>query len=250
MVARCFIGTSGWSYKHWANGIFYPQGMKPSAWLNHYGQVFESVEINNSFYRLPEKQVFEKWYNLTPPNFRFAVKASRFITHLKKLAQPEDHLPLFLENISGLKEKLGVVLFQLLPNWQFNRDRLEEFLAFLNRQTILSGLRLAVEIRHPSWNVVACFTILKKYNACLALADWPGLTVAGPLTADFVFMRRHGPESLYASNYPDSYLKREAKRIRTWIAEGKDVYIYFNNDAYGYAVRNALTLKVLLGQGL
>ena len=246
MSGRYFVGTSGWNYKHWSEGVFYPAGMKQFDWFSYYCRYFGSVEINNSFYRLPEKRVFEKWYETAPDNFIFAVKASRFITHMKKLAKPEDHVTLFLENASGLREKLGVVLFQLPPYWKFNRDRLEGFFHFLRRQDILPGLRLALEIRHKSWYCPPCCDILSKYNISLALTDWPELPVEGPLTADFVFIRRHGPESLYASNYPVSFLKREAQRIRTWLADGKDVFIYFNNDAFGYAVKNALTLQEYL----
>jgi uncharacterized protein YecE (DUF72 family) len=249
MAARCLVGTSGWNYKHWAGGVFYPAGMKPSNWLDHYGRCFDSVEINNSFYRLPEKRTFQKWYEIPPENFAFAVKASRFITHMKRLANPEDHLPPFLENASALKKKLGVILFQLPPYWKFNKDRLEKFFHFLSRQQILPGLRSALEVRHKSWICEACFDVLRKYDVSLALADWPGLSVEGPLTASFVFIRRHGPGSLYASNYSDAHLKRDAQKIRLWIFEGKDVYLYYNNDAYGYAVKNALTLKTFLDQG-
>ena len=244
--ARCFVGTSGWDYEHWSGGVFYPAGMKRSDWFGHYCRHFRSVEINNSFYRLPEKRVFQKWYEAAPPGFTFAVKASRFITHMKKLAQPEDHVTLFLENAAGLREKLGVLLFQLPPYWKFNLDRLGAFSRFIAQQDILPDLRSALEIRHQSWYCDSCFELLKKYNISLALTDWPEMPVAGPLTADFVFIRRHGPESLYASDYPVPFLKREAQQIRIWLDEGKDVFIYFNNDAFGYAVKNALTLREYL----
>jgi uncharacterized protein YecE (DUF72 family) len=249
MGARCFVGTSGWNYEHWSGGVFYPTGMKQSDWLRYYARHFGSVEINSSFYRLPEKHTFKKWYDTSPENFTFAVKASRFITHMKKLANPEGLVPLFLENASALKEKMGVILFQLPPYWKFNQDRLEGFFYFLRRQDILLGLRSALEVRHKSWYCEACFNILRKYNVSLALTDWPELNVEGPLTADFVFLRRHGPGSLYASNYSDAHLKRDVEKIRTWLPKDRDVYIYFNNDAYGYAVKNALTLKAFLDQG-
>ncbi|MGD0623807.1 MAG: DUF72 domain-containing protein [Thermodesulfobacteriota bacterium] len=151
-------------------------------------------------------------------------------------------------NGSGLREKLGVVLFQLPPFWKFNPDRLEGFFHFISRQQILPGLRSALEVRHASWRCDACFDILKKDKVSLALTDWPELRAEGPLTTDFVFVRRHGPGSLYASNYPDSHLRRDAQRMRTWLSEGKD--IYYNNDAYGYAVKNGLTLKEFLDKGL
>jgi len=244
--ARCFVGTSGWNYEHWSGGVFYPAGLKRPDWFRHYCRHFRSVEINNSFYRLPEKSVFQKWHDASPDDFTFAVKASRFITHMKKLAQPGDHIPLFLENAAGLGEKLGILLFQLPPYWKFNPDRLSAFSCFIARQNILPGLRSALEIRHRSWYCEPCFELLKEYNISLALTDWPEMPVAGPLTADFVFIRRHGPESLYASEYPASFLKREARQIHVWLAEGKEVFIYFNNDAFGYAVKNALTLREYL----
>jgi uncharacterized protein YecE (DUF72 family) len=248
MAARAYVGTSGWNYKHWADGVFYPKGLKQSEWLAYFTRYFDTVEINNTFYHLPARKVFEEWYDSTPDDFTFAVKASRFITHMKKLANPEEHAALFLQNASGLREKLGVVLWQLPPYWKFNKERLEDLFEFISGQDIVTGLRSALEVRHESWNSEECFEVLRRYNVSLALADWPGLSLDGPVTADFVFLRRHGPGSLYASDYPDSYLKRDAMRIVEWLAEGKDVYIYFNNDAFGYAVKNALRLKELLGQ--
>lgn len=246
MAARAYVGTSGWNYKHWSDGVFYPPGLKQAEWLGFYCQHFDTVEINNTFYHLPARHVFEDWRAATPDEFAFAVKASRFITHMKKLAAPEEHVALFLENASGLGHKLSVVLFQLPPYWKFNKERLEALFKFLSEQTIVPNLRSALEVRHESWNSEECFRVLREYNVSLALADWPGFAADGPVTADFVFLRRHGPGDVYASNYPDEYLRRDADRIRAWLKEGKDVYIYFNNDAYGYAVKNALRLKEFL----
>jgi uncharacterized protein YecE (DUF72 family) len=248
MSARPFIGTSGWHYRHWSGGIFYPAGMKPVDWLDYYGQRFDSVKINNTFYRLPARSMFEKWRDTTPANFAFAVKASRFITHVKKLAHPEEHVALFLDNASGLGKKLHVMLFQLPPSWIFDQGRLEGLCDFLSRQNSVPGIRSALEVRHASWYADACLDVLRRYHVALVLADWPTCIVEGPPTADFVFVRRHGPGSLYASNYPDSSLRREARRIRTWLGAGKSAYVYFNNDADGYAVRNALRLREILGQ--
>jgi uncharacterized protein YecE (DUF72 family) len=248
MAARVFIGTSGWHYRHWSGGVFYPAGLKPSNWLDYYGQHFDSVEINNTFYRLPARCVFEKWHDTTPAHFAFAVKASRFITHMKKLANPEEHVALFLEHASGLGEKLHVLLFQLPPSWKFDPGRLEGLCDFLSRQKIVPGIRSALEVRHASWYGDACLDVLRRYRVSLVLADWPTCIVEGPPTADFVFVRRHGPGHLYASSYSDASLHREAQQIRTWVAEGRSVYVYFNNDADGYAVRNALRLRGILGQ--
>lgn len=246
MPGKVYLGTSGWNYRHWSGGVFYPKGSKPSEWLSYYARSFDSVEINYTFYRLPEKNVFETWYEETPPDFTFTVKASRFITHLKKLLDPQEHVPRLLENASGLKDKLGVVLYQLPPYWGFDRERLEGLLQVIDRQEIVPGVRSALEVRDESWYNQVLFAILREHNVPLVLADQPGFAAEGPLTADFVFLRRHGPGERYASNYPDEMLKKDAWRIREWIAEGRDVYIYFNNDVHGYAVQNALTLKRFL----
>lgn len=247
MVGRAIIGTSGWNYKHWGEGVFYPPGMRAKEWLSYYSKYFESVEINNTFYRLPPPEIFASWYKETPPRFIFSVKANRFLTHLKKLSTPEKYLDKFLSNISGLREKLKVILFQLPPFWKFHRERLEEFFSFLNLQNDNPVLRFALEIRHKSWNCLECWQILEKYNVSLVFADWPSLNIDSPTTADFIFVRRHGYQNLYATSYPVDYLKNFAEKINKWLSTGKDVYVYFNNDACGYAIQNALSLKKYLG---
>lgn len=246
MAARAYIGTSGWNYPHWAKGTFYPERLKQSEWLRFYCQYFGTVEINNTFYHLPERSVFEHWHTATPKHFVFTVKVSRFLTHMKKLAAPEQHLARFLLHASALRDKLGVLLFQLPPFWKSNAERLETMLEYLYQQSIIPKVRAALEIRHESWHSEECFQVLRQYNVSLVLADQPGFTDEGPLTADFVFVRRHGPKALYASNYTDSHLRRDARRIHGWLAEGRDVHLYFNNDACGYAIRNALRLRELL----
>ncbi len=243
MVGKAIIGTSGWNYKHWGEGVFYPSGMRPKEWLSYYSNYFESVEINNTFYRLPSREIFAAWYKETPPRFIFSIKANRFLTHLKKLSNPEKYLDKFLNNISGLGDKLKVIFFQLPPFWKFHRERLETFFSFLNFQNDKHSLRFALEIRHKSWYCAECWRILERYNVSLVFADWPGLNIDSPITADFIFVRRHGYQSLYATSYPDDYLKNFAGRINKWLSAGKDVYVYFNNDACGYAIQNALSLK-------
>jgi uncharacterized protein YecE (DUF72 family) len=246
-AGRFFVGTSGWNYKHWADGVFYPPGLPQPAWLEFYARTFGSVEINNTFYHLPERHVFEDWHDRTPAGFTFAVKASRFITHMKKLAEAERHVALFLERAAAMREKLGVVLFQLPPFWRFNAARLEGLLGFLRRQSIVPGVRAALEVRHPSWQCAECFHILGRHQTALVFADWPGCRVEGPVTADFAFVRRHGPAGLYASGYSPAALRHDAGRIRDWLADGMDVFAYFNNDACGYAVRDAQRLRKYLG---
>lgn len=249
MKGRAYIGTSGWNYPHWAKGVFYPEGLQPSEWLRFYGRHFDTVEINNTFYHLPAASVFEQWRAATGRHFVFAVKASRYLTHMKKLASPEDPLKRLLAGAKGLGKNLAVILFQLPPFWKFNPERLEGLLASLKKQSAVPRLRAALEIRHPSWNTEECFRILRQYKAALVFADQPGFAENGPLTANFVFVRRHGPKSVYSSNYSESRLRRDAGRVRDWLAGGRDVYVYFNNDANGYAVKNALRLKKLLNEG-
>ena len=248
MAGEVYIGTSGWIYPHWGSGVFYPAGMKQSEWLNYYTRHFNTVEVNNSFYRLPERHTFEAWRKSTPDSFRFAVKGSRFITHMKKLNTPEVSAAKFLKNVAGLGEKLAVVLFQLPPFWKVNLKRLEDFLDYMATQTHLPRVRTALEIRNPTWNSPEVFEILRRYNIALVFADWPDLDVEEPVTADFVYVRRHGPTWLYSSDYSPEQLRELAARISGWLRQGKDVFVYFNNDAGGFAVKNALELKALLAK--
>lgn len=243
---RCWIGTSGWNYPHWSE-IFYPRGMKPAAWFQHYARFFDTVEVNNTFYRLPNPEVFVRWGKAAPAGFCYALKASRFITHVKRLLEPERSAAEFLRRAAGLAGKLGPILFQMPPSGRADPVRLGLFLEYLTHQKVLPGLQVAFEFREPSWLTPEVFAALEKANAALCLADWPHLTVEGPITADFVYLRRHGAGALYAGAYSRSALRREAERIRAWLAGGRSVYAYFNNDAGAHAVANALTLKELLG---
>jgi uncharacterized protein YecE (DUF72 family) len=247
MPARAWIGTSGWNYKHWSGGLFYPPGLKPAEWLRYYSRFFDTVEINYSFYRLPEKSVFEGWRAHSPDDFCFAVKASRFLTHLKRLSDPQEPLTRLLEHASGLGPKCGPLLIQLPPRFSFNRERLAALLDLLDAQTVIPGIRAALEVRDRSWYTPACFDLLRAHNAALVLADQPGFAADGPLTADFVFIRRHGPGGVFGANYPEEALSQDAQHIHAWLAEERDVFIYFNNDPGGNAIRNALRLKELLG---
>lgn len=242
---RTFIGTSGWNYRDWANGMFYPPECKPQDWLGFYASVFNSVEINNTFYHLPSPGVFAKWHDQTPAGFTFAVKANRFITHMKKLAEPELHVARFLTHAAELREKLGVVLFQLPPFWKFNASRLAGLLEFMDAQTIIPRLRIAIEIRHPSWLCDECYQIL-HHHASLVFADLGDCPVEGPVTTDFIYIRRHGPGTSGSAGYPAATICKDAANVRSWLAEGRDVHAYFNNDAEGHAVRDACRLREFL----
>ena len=245
-MTRVYIGTSGWNYAGWSDGVFYPPKLAASRWLEFYAEHFDSVEVNNTFYNLPESRVFIEWREKTPDNFVFAVKASRFITHMKKLAEPSCHVARFLQKVREFQGKLGVVLFQLPPFWKFNSERLQVLAKYLSRQKEISGLRVALELRNVTWNCDACLDVLHQHGIALAFTDWSNLHVESPMTAGFVFVRRHGPKQRYASSYSETALRQDVSRVRDWLAQGKDVFVYFNNDACGYAVRNAQRLKALL----
>ena len=243
---KVWVGTSGWSYAHWAGGVFYPKGLRPTDWLPFYAQHFGTVEINFSFYRLPRREVFEAWRDKTPPGFCFAVKASRFVTHLKRLIKIEEPLRRLWTNAQGLGEKLGPLLFQLPPFLPYEKERLEDFLEILSREVAQGSCRAALEVRNATWLSAECYNLLSAAGVALCFSDWPDLAVEGPATADFLFIRRHGPQQLYASEYSVEELRREARRVQGWLHEGKEVFIYFNNDARGWAPNNARTLIQML----
>ncbi len=245
-MPKVLVGTSGYNYQHWWDGVFYPSDIPQRKWLEYYAQHLDSVELNVSFYRLPKKSVFEGWHRRTPENFIFAVKGSRFITHVKKLNDCEEPLKLFFENASGLGEKLGIVLWQLPPGLHVNEKRLEEFCGLLAQNEFSRNTRHAFEFRHKSWFCDKVYEILRRYKFSLCVAHsnrWPYEKV---VTADYVYLRFHGGEILYGSNYSDEELEGWAEKAKDWLSEGRDIYAYFNNDAYGYAVYNALKFGELL----
>ena len=240
------IGTSGYNYPHWWKGVFYPSHLPQRKWLEFYTGYFDSVELNVSFYRLPKKEVFEGWYKRTPKEFSFAIKGSRFITHIKRLKDCREPLSLFFDHASPLKEKLGVVLWQLPPRFKLQKERLEEFCVLLSTLPRAKLHRHTFEFRDESWICGEAFRILEEFNFAFCMAHGAGLPLAERATSDFIYLRLHGGEVLYGSNYSDRELKRWAEKIEGWKAKGKAVFVYFNNDAYGFAVQNALTLKEIL----
>jgi uncharacterized protein YecE (DUF72 family) len=246
MGGRARVGTSGWSYPHWRDGVFYPQGLPARDWLPFYARHFDTVEVNASFYRLPRREVFEAWHDLTPEGFCFAVKASRYLTHIRRLNGIEEPLKRLRENAQGLGPKLGPLLFQLPPSLPYGRERLAHLLTALQGHPAESGPRAALEVRNPTWLCPECYDLLSDAGVALCFSDWPDLKVEAPATAGFLFLRRHGPQALYASKYPEEQLRQEARRIRGWLDQGKEVFIYFNNDAHGWATEDARTLLNLL----
>ena len=231
---RLRVGTSGYQYEHW-RGLFYPRELPKSRWFAYYAGHFDTVEINNTFYRLPAPAVFDAWRKAAPPGMIYALKFSRFGTHMKHLRDPEQPIALFLARARRLGATLGPILVQLPPRWRVNRERLQGFLAALPR-----GRRWAIEFREPTWLCEPVYALLAKHGVALCvhdmLADHPWR-----LTADFAYLRFHGTR--YGGSYTRAALVGYARRIRAWLAQGTDVYAYFNNDAQGHAVRNALDLR-------
>ena len=235
------IGCSGFSYQHW-RGMFYPEDVGERRWLAYYSSIFSTVELNVTFYRLPRPATFDTWYKGTPPDFGYSVKGSRFITHVKKLLDPEDPLKLFFDSALRLRDKLKAVLWQFPPSYKANRERLAAFVRLLEKIPI----RNAFEFRHESWIVPDIMDLCRDHNVGVCTADWPAFIDDIPVTADFVYIRRHGEGGSYATRYSKADLKKDVARIRKYLKDRKDVFIYFNNDACGYAPQNARELIEML----
>ncbi|HWR16354.1 MAG TPA: DUF72 domain-containing protein [Terriglobales bacterium] len=234
------IGTSGWHYKHWC-GPFYDPKLPGAKMLEVYYQHFDTVEINNSFYRLPTEAAFRSWREATPTNFCFAVKGSRFITHMKKLKDPENALENLIPRAEELKEKLGPILFQLPPKWGMNPERLEEFLAALPKRH-----RYAIEFREHSWHTDRVYEILRRHNAAFCIFELNGRHSPLEVTADWTYVRLHGPGGPYQGSYSGERLEEWASWIHEQRGRLKAVFAYFDNDQAAYAVQNALELKALV----
>ena len=234
------IGCSGWQYKHW-RGDFYPADLPQNRWFEHYARVFDTVEINNSFYRLPEAETFASWANRAPMRFVFAVKASRFLTHMKKLKDPEEPIERLFSRMRALGRHLGPVLYQLPPGWKLDFARLEHFLQALPR-----GIRHVIEFREPSWYADEVLRLLERRRVALCLHDMPGSATGRERVGPFVYVRFHGATGKYGGSYPDDRLRSWAEWLAAERRTGADVYAYFNNDVGGHAPRNALTLRGFL----
>jgi uncharacterized protein YecE (DUF72 family) len=228
-----FVGTSGWQYAHWRER-FYPRGVAQRRWLEWFAERFQTVELNNSFYRLPAETAFDGWRDGTPDDFRFAVKMSRFLTHIKRLRDPQDPVSLFCSRAERLGPKLGPVLVQLPPRLEADPDRLAAALACFPRD-----VRVAVEFRDASWFTDAVRQVLEEHRAALCLADGAAVSVPTWRTADWGFVRFHWGGGTPEPCYPRATLRRWADRLaQTWSADA-DVFVYFNNDQLGCAIRDA-----------
>jgi len=239
---RAFIGTSGWNYDSWI-GPFYGDIRKKS-WLRFCAEQFTAIEVNATFYRLQSWETFKRWRNETPRDFRFTIKGNRFLTHNKKLADPLPAIRLERERAEGLGDKLAAVLWQLPQNFHKNMERLERFARALGRWR---RPRHAIEFRHVSWFDAEVLECLRRYGIAVCqsdAADWP---IWDTVSTDLVYVRLHGHEATYSSAYNESELRDWATRIRRWRRQGRDVHVYFDNDALGAAPLNALRLLELAG---
>lgn len=239
-----YIGTSGWSYDHW-QGVLYPYPTPVHDRLGYYVQRFQTVELNSSFYRWPKQATFAGWRQRLPDGFQLTVKAPRGLTHAKKLYAPERWMDRIRTCWHTLLDKRAVLLVQLAPQQACDYDRLAYFLA-----QVPPWMRVAVEFRHPSWHNEAIFSLLEQFQAAYCIMSGAHLPCVLRSTAPFVYVRLHGPDTqyLYGGSYSETDLRWWADRIREWEGQGKDVYAYFNNDGEGHAVRNAETLRWLLGR--
>jgi len=285
-MSKAYIGTSGFSYPHWGEGVFYPQGLPQAKWFEYYCQHFKTVELNVSFYRLPKKEVFAGWRRKAGEKFVFSVKGNRYITHIKRLKDCREAVERFFEVVEGLRigaevgcrlsessnasvpAALGlgirpapfragssediasrqpsprhrdVVLWQLPPQMKASQERLESFLKILPQ-----GWRHAFEFRHESWLNDEVFKLLKSFKAAVVFQDYPDWPITEEITADFIYLRFHGKTGLYSSCYSKKDLKAWAEKINQWKRKRLDAYVYFNNDALGYAVENAKALGALV----
>jgi uncharacterized protein YecE (DUF72 family) len=237
------IGTSGWSYRHW-EGVLYPQGILPRHRLDYYVGQFHTVELNASYYRWPADAAFARWNRILPPGFLLSVKAPRGLTHQRRLYGPERWVARITEAVSRLGEHRGPLLVQLSPRFPIDLPRLDYFL-----ERVPSWIRVAVELRHPSWHQESLFTLLERRGAAYCVMSGAHLPCVVRATTDFVYVRMHGPDHghLYAGSYSDDDLRWWADRAREWQSQGRDVFVYFNNDGFGHAVRNAARLRELVG---
>jgi uncharacterized protein YecE (DUF72 family) len=237
------IGTSGWSYAHW-EGVLYPGGLPPRARLDHYARHFRTVELNASYHRWPRDAAFAHWRRRLPPGFLLSVKAPGLLTHVRRLYAPERWLARIGRALDRLGERRGVLLVQLSPRLAVDEARLAWFLAH-----VPPGLAVAVEMRHPSWHRESVFALLERHGAAYCVMSGAGLPCVLRATARFVYVRLHGPDphALYAGSYPAADLRWWAARVHEWHASGRDVFVYFNNDGEGNAVRDAAALRHLVG---
>jgi len=237
--AKCDIriGTSGWYYDHWKER-FYPADLPKNKWFEYYAQHFDTVEINNTFYHLPKEQTLQRWHKIAPKDFLYAVKANRYITHIKKLNDAAEPLERFFERVNLLKRRLGPILYQLPPSLHKNLDLLEAFIKLLPKR------KTAVfEFRHKSWYEDDTYELLEKSHAGFCIHDMPGKESPRIVTGDIIYIRFHGTTGRYSGSYPKSQLQSWAKWLKSQAKNVCAIYTYFNNDEHAHATKNAKQLK-------
>jgi len=234
------IGTSGWHYDHW-KGPFYPKGLPKKEFLRFYAEHLHTVEINSSFYRLPAEKTLLDWRDNAPKGFFFSAKASRYLTHMKKLKDPQQPLAVFFDAIDVLEGKLGPIVFQLPPHWRCNPERLHAFL-----EALPTGHRYAFEFRDPTWLDNRVYDALIGHNAAFCIYELAGHMSPKEVTADFIYIRLHGPGDAYQGQYDKTTLAGWAGAFATWARQGKEIFCYFDNDEAGYAAQDACNLKHMI----
>jgi uncharacterized protein YecE (DUF72 family) len=237
---KIYIGTSGWSYTHWKEN-FYPEKLKPNLWLGYYSSFFPTVEINTTFYHLPLATTIRHWYDQVPKDFLFSLKTSRYITHRKRLKDCGNSVKLFYKVIKGLKSKIGPILIQLPPSFKMDKDRLVEFLHHLS-----DDYQYVFEFRHASWFVEEIYELLSQKGIALCITDLYGSLSPEVITANFTYIRLHGPKKSYQGTYGPAKIKSWKRKIENWTKNNISVYCYFDNDEKGYAIQDAKTLYDLL----
>ena len=238
------IGCSGWIYRHWRE-LFYPAKLPRRLWFDHYAATFDTVELNTSFYHLPKADSFAKWRDQAPLGFRYAVKAPRFITHMKKLKDCAEPVEEFLARARNLGDTIGPILYQLPPRFAFNRHRLETFVALLP-----PDLRHVFEFRDKSWLTDEVLALLDAGGISFCAHDMPGSATPRSATGPVAYVRFHGGEGKYRGRYPDETLLSWTDWIVEQARGGRDVWCYFNNDIGGHAIHDALTLRAMVGQAV
>lgn len=231
------VGTSGWHYEHW-RGRYYPQPLTTNRWLAWYARDFTCVEVNNSFYRLPTPATVAQWCRQTPKGFKFAVKASRLLTHMKKLKDCRQPLEAFLQGVAGFKAKLGPILFQLPPRWHLNLTRFVDFI-----EQLPGDKQYAFEFRDPSWHCQAVYEVLQSHRLAFCMFDLAGWQSDEVITSQLIYLRLHGPGAAYCGNYSMPVLENWAAKVVSWFQAGHEVYVFFDNDQNAYAVHNARALQ-------
>jgi len=238
------IGCSGWNYRHWRE-LFYPKGLAVKNWFGFYAEQFDTVEINNSFYRLPKAETFDKWREQAPSGFDYAVKANRYLTQAKKLKDCAEPIARMMAPVRHLGPKLGPILYQLPPSLRINLPRLEEFLSLLPGDLIH-----VFEFRERSWYVPETLALLERYGASFCAHDMPGSASERWAVGPIAYVRFHGGISKYWGRYADEVLLSWTDWMREQVRAGRTVWAYFNNDPEAHAIQDALTLKAMVRQAM